>query len=87
MGTGFDFELPVHTGAGATSVEEQQAINSWKGVIANPRSKPPSRQPPGVWGKPTKVNNVETLRNVPAILAIGVEWYQNISKSKDAGTK
>ncbi len=38
-------------------------------------------------GKPTCVNNVETLCNVPAILANGVEWYQNISKSEDAGTK
>ncbi|MFO6295762.1 NADH-quinone oxidoreductase subunit F, partial [Pseudomonas aeruginosa] len=41
----------------------------------------------GVRGKPTCVNNVETLCNVPAILANGVEWYQNISTSKDAGTK
>lgn len=40
-----------------------------------------------MWGKPTCVNNVETLCNVPAILANGVEWYQGISSSKDAGTK
>ncbi len=48
---------------------------------------PPFPATSGVWGKPTCVNNVETLCNVPAILANGVEWYQNISKSKDAGTK
>ncbi|PVW82709.1 NADH-quinone oxidoreductase subunit F, partial [Klebsiella pneumoniae] len=67
--------------------EETALINSLEGRRANPRSKPPFPASSGVWGKPTCVNNVETLCNVPAILANGVEWYQNISTSKDAGTK
>uniref|UniRef100_A0A914Z2H5 NADH-ubiquinone oxidoreductase 75 kDa subunit, mitochondrial n=23 Tax=cellular organisms TaxID=131567 RepID=A0A914Z2H5_9BILA len=88
MGTGFDFELFVHTGAGRYICGEETAlINSLEGRRANPRSKPPFPATSGAWGKPTCVNNVETLCNVPAILANGVEWYQNISKSKDAGTK
>ena len=87
-GTGFDFELFVHTGAGRYICGEETAlINSPEGRRANPRSKPPFPASSGVWGKPTCVNNVETLCNVPAILANGVEWYQGISSSKDAGTK
>jgi NADH:ubiquinone oxidoreductase subunit F (NADH-binding) len=78
----------VHTGAGRYICGEETAlINSLEGRRANPRSKPPFPASSGVWGKPTCVNNVETLCNVPAILANGVEWYQNISTSKDAGTK
>ena len=88
LGTGFDFELFVHTGAGRYICGEETAlINSLEGRRANPRSKPPFPASSGVWGKPTCVNNVETLCNVPAILANGVEWYQGISSSKDAGTK
>lgn len=68
-------------------VKKTALINSLEGRRANPRSKPPFPASSGAWGKPTCVNNVETLCNVPAILANGVEWYQNISKSKDAGTK
>ncbi|TCW00322.1 NADH-quinone oxidoreductase subunit NuoF [Biostraticola tofi] len=90
LGTGFDFELIVHTGAGRYICGEETAlINSLEGRRANPRSKPPFPASAGVWGKPTCVNNVETLCNVPAILEHGVEWYQGITagKSKDAGTK
>lgn len=78
----------MHTGAGRYICGEETAlINSLEGRRANPQSKPPFPASSGVWGKPTCVNNVETLCNVPAILANGVEWYQNISTSKDAGTK
>lgn len=78
----------MHTGAGRYICGEETAlINSPEGRRANPRSKPPFPASSGVWGKPTCVNNVETLCNVPAILANGVEWYQGISSSKDAGTK
>lgn len=88
LGTGFDFELIVHTGAGRYICGEETAlINSLEGRRANPRSKPPFPASAGVWGKPTCVNNVETLSNVPAILANGVDWYKNISKSDDTGTK
>jgi NADH-quinone oxidoreductase subunit F len=90
LGTGFDFELVVHTGAGRYICGEETAlINSLEGRRANPRSKPPFPASSGVWGKPTCVNNVETLCNVPAIIEYGVEWYKSISagKSNDAGTK
>ena len=88
LGTGFDFELIVHTGAGRYICGEETAlINSLEGRRANPRSKPPFPASAGVWGKPTCVNNVETLCNVPAILANGVEWYTGISGSEDKGTK
>ncbi|SES91758.1 NADH-quinone oxidoreductase subunit F [Thorsellia anophelis DSM 18579] len=90
LGTGFDFELFVHTGAGRYICGEETAlINSLEGRRANPRSKPPFPASSGVWGKPTCVNNVETLSNVPAILQNGVDWYIGLSagKSNDAGTK
>ncbi|MGF7449545.1 NADH-quinone oxidoreductase subunit F, partial [Klebsiella michiganensis] len=62
LGTGFDFELFVHTGAGRYICGEETAlINSLEGRRANPRSKPPFPASSGVWGKPTCVNNVETL--------------------------
>ncbi|PPI86721.1 NADH-quinone oxidoreductase subunit NuoF [Candidatus Pantoea edessiphila] len=86
--TDFSFELIVHTGAGRYICGEETAlINSLEGKRANPRSKPPFPANVGVWGKPTCVNNVETLSNIPAILLNGVKWYRNISKSEDTGTK
>ena len=88
LGTGFDFELFVHTGAGRYICGEETAlINSLEGTPREPALQAAVPGELGVWGKPTCVNNVETLCNVPAILANGVEWYQNISTSKDAGTK
>lgn len=90
LGSGFSFELFVHTGAGRYICGEETAlINSLEGRRANPRAKPPFPAMVGAWGKPTCVNNVETLCNVPAIVLNGKEWYQGLSagKSKDAGTK
>ena len=90
LGTDFNFELFVHTGAGRYICGEETAlINSLEGRRANPRAKPPFPATSGVWGKPTCVNNVETLCNVPAIIEHGKEWYLDLSqgKSKDAGTK
>ncbi|MGL4861176.1 MAG: NADH-quinone oxidoreductase subunit NuoF [Enterobacteriaceae bacterium] len=90
LGSGFDFELFVHTGAGRYICGEETAlINSLEGRRANPRSKPPFPATVGAWGKPSCVNNVETLCNVPAIIEHGVSWYQGLSagKSADAGTK
>ncbi|MEQ5184258.1 NADH-quinone oxidoreductase subunit NuoF [Providencia alcalifaciens] len=90
LGSGFDFELFVHTGAGRYICGEETAlINSLEGRRANPRSKPPFPASSGAWGKPTCVNNVETICNVPAILEHGDQWYIDLSagKSKDAGTK
>lgn len=90
LGSGFDFELFVHTGAGRYICGEETAlINSLEGRRANPRSKPPFPAAVGVWGKPTCVNNVETLCNVPAIVGNGVDWYKTLARpgSEDMGTK
>ena len=90
LGSGWNFELFVHTGAGRYICGEETAlINSLEGRRANPRAKPPFPQIAGLWGKPTVVNNVETLSNVPHIVLRGGAWFQSLSqgKSKDAGTK
>lgn len=88
LGTGFDFDLFIHTGAGRYICGEETAlINSLEGRRANPRSKPPFPAIAGVWGKPTCVNNVETLTNIPAIVSNGAAWYRALSKSEDTGTK
>jgi NADH-quinone oxidoreductase subunit F len=90
LGSGWDFELFVHTGAGRYICGEETAlINSLEGRRANPRAKPPFPQIAGLWGKPTVVNNVETLSNIPHIVMRGSAWFQGLSqgKSKDGGTK
>ncbi|MDB5986744.1 MAG: nuoF [Nevskia sp.] len=89
-GGDWGFELFVHTGAGRYICGEETAlINSLEGRRANPRAKPPFPQIAGLWGKPTVVNNVETLCNVPHIVLRGAAWFQGLNqgKSKDAGTK
>ena len=92
LGSDFSFDLHVHTGAGRYICGEETAlINCLEGRRANPRTKPPFPQVAGAWGRPTVVNNVETLNNVPAIVLNGSEWYQNLPKDKGAsetpGTK
>lgn len=90
LGSGFSLPLTVHTGAGRYICGEETAlINSLEGRRANPRAKPPFPQIAGLWGRPTVVNNVETLNNVPAILMRGADWFKDLSqgKSTDAGTK
>lgn len=90
LGSGFDFELYLHTGAGRYICGEETAlINSLEGRRAIPRAKPPFPAAVGAWGKPTCVNNVETLCNVPAIVAHGVDWYRSLCRpgSEDMGTK
>lgn len=90
LNSGFNLNIFVHTGAGRYICGEETAlINSLEGYRANPRSKPPFPAQLGIWGKPTCINNVETLCNIPAILEHGVEWYRSIAnkQSKDTGTK
>ena len=90
LGSGWSMDLYVHTGAGRYICGEETAlINSLEGRRANPRAKPPFPQIAGAWGKPTIVNNVETLCNVPAIVMRGADWFKSLSegKSPDAGTK
>ena len=90
LGSGWSYDCFVHTGAGRYICGEETAlINSLEGRRANPRAKPPFPAISGVWGRPTVVNNVETLCNVPAIVLNGGEWFRGLSqgKSKDGGTK
>jgi NADP-reducing hydrogenase subunit HndC len=86
--TGFDFELHVHAGAGAYICGEETAlIESIEGKRGEPRSRPPYPPTHGLWGKPTLINNVETLANVPPIIRNGAEWYRQIGTSSSPGTK
>ncbi|CAL4042333.1 NADH-quinone oxidoreductase subunit F [Buchnera aphidicola (Tetraneura ulmi)] len=88
LGTDFNFNLFLHSGAGRYICGEETAlINSLEGRRATPRSKPPFPAVSGLWGKPTCINNVETLSNVPSIFLHGIDWYKNLSNSEDSGTK
>jgi NADP-reducing hydrogenase subunit HndC len=88
FGSAFSFELHVHSGAGAYICGEETAlIESIEGKRGEPRSRPPYPTTHGLWGKPTLVNNVETLANVPAILRNGAAWYRAIGTKSSPGTK
>ena len=88
LGTGFDLDIILHTSAGRYICGEETALlNALEGKRANPRAKPPFPQVSGLWGKPTIVNNVETICNLPGILTYGIEWYQSLTKGVDHGTK
>jgi NADH-quinone oxidoreductase subunit F len=88
FGTDFSFDLYVHSSAGRYMCgEETGLLNSLEGKRATPRFKPPFPQVSGLWGRPTVVNNVETLYNVPHIVKRGAEWFKGLGKSNDAGTK
>lgn len=89
-GSGFDFDIAVHTGAGRYICGEETALlNALEGERANPRTKPPFPGQSGAWGKPSVVNNVETLCNVPGVILNGADWYQGLSgeRTDDGGTK
>ncbi len=86
--TGFDLDIILHTSAGRYICGEETALlNALEGKRANPRAKPPFPQVSGLWGKPTIVNNVETICNLPGILTYGVDWYHGLTKGNDHGTK
>lgn len=88
MGTDFSFELHVHSGAGAYICGEETAlIESIEGKRGEPRARPPYPTTHGLWGKPTLVNNVETLANVPPILRHGADWYRSFGTPSSPGTK
>jgi len=88
LGTGFDCEIYVHTGAGAYICGEETALlESLEGKRGNPRIKPPFPAVKGVWDRPTVVNNVETIAAVVPIMNIGGEEYAKIGVGKSAGTK
>ena len=88
LGSGFSFDIHMHSGAGAYVCGEETALlESIEGKRGEPRSRPPYPTTHGIWGKPTLVNNVETLANVPPILLNGAEWYRSIGTPSSPGTK
>jgi len=88
FGTGFNFKLHVHAGAGAYICGEETAlIESIEGKRGEPRARPPYPTTNGLWGKPTLVNNVETLANIAPILRNGADWYRSFGPSTSPGTK
>ncbi len=88
LGSDYSLDLRLHASAGRYICGEETALlNALEGKRAIPRAKPPHPQVSGLWGKPTIVNNVETLCNVPHIVSNGVEWYRGLSHTKDGGTK
>ena len=88
LGTGFGLEMHLHTSAGRYICGEETALlNALEGKRGIPRSKPPFPQVSGLWGRPTIVNNAETLSNLPHIISRGAAWYGGLSQSPDRGTK
>jgi len=87
-GSGWDFDLYVHRGAGAyISGEETALIESLEGKKGMPRLKPPFPAACGLYGAPTTVNNVESIAVVPTILRRGASWFAALGRPKNAGTK
>ncbi|MCF6159161.1 MAG: NADH-quinone oxidoreductase subunit NuoF [wastewater metagenome] len=88
LGKGFDFDIEIKKGAGAFVCGEETAlIASIEGKRGMPRAKPPYPATSGLWGKPTCINNVETLANIPVILEKGASWFNTIGTEKSKGTK
>ena len=88
LGSGFDCDVFMHRGAGAYEAGEETAlIESLEGKRAQPRIKPPFPAAEGLYGCPTAVNNVETLCNVPPIIANGAEWFAGLGPEKNGGPK
>ncbi len=89
LGSGYDCEVVLHEGAGAYICGEETALmTSLEGNRGYPRLKPPFPAQSGVWGRPTTINNVETLANVPFIVERGVEWFKSLGKDpKNTGPK
>lgn len=88
LGSGYDLEMILHISMGRYICGEETAlINALEGKRAIPRAKPPYPVVSGLFGKPTIVNNVETLCNVPHIIEKGAEWFKGLSKSPEGGTK
>ncbi|MEM1436569.1 MAG: NADH-quinone oxidoreductase subunit NuoF [Pseudomonadota bacterium] len=88
FGSDFRLSLSIHRSGGRYICGEETALlNALEGKRAQPRMKPPFPPASGAWGRPTIVNNVETLCNVPAIIRHGAQWYQELGIGDDAGTK
>ena len=88
LGTDFSFDIEIRYGAGAFVCGEETAlIHSMEGKRGEPTLKPPYPAECGYQGKPTNVNNVETLANIPVILTKGYEWFASIGTERSKGTK
>jgi NADH-quinone oxidoreductase subunit F len=88
FGTDFSLDIFVHLGAGAYICGEETALlESLEGKLGQPRLRPPFPAAKGLYAQPTVVNNVETLANLPPIVARGVEWYRSIGTKDSPGTK
>jgi NADH-quinone oxidoreductase subunit F len=86
LGTSFSLEMYVHRGAGAYICgEETSLMESLEGKRPYPRSKPPFPAQYGLWGKPTTINNIETLANVPILFQKGLEWYTSLGAPDHPG--
>ncbi len=87
-GSGYDFELYLHRGAGAYICgEETGLLESLEGKKGQPRLKPPFPAAVGLYGRPTTVNNVETIAVVPTILRRGASWFAGLGRPNNTGTK
>ncbi len=88
LGSGVDFELHTHLGAGAYICGEETALlESLEGKKGQPRFKPPFPASYGLYGRPTTINNTETLASVPTILQKGGKWFHELGKPNNGGTK
>jgi NADH-quinone oxidoreductase subunit F len=88
FGTDFSLRIYTHLGAGAYICGEETAmLESIEGKRGQPRVRPPFPPAVGLYGKPTIVNNVETLTNVPLIVARGAQWYKSMGTADSAGVK
>jgi len=88
MGSGFDFDLYSHLGGGAYICGEETALlESIEGKKGQPRFKPPFPAMFGLYGKPTIINNTETLASVPQIMTSGGEWFKNLGVENSGGSK
>jgi len=88
LGTGFDFDIDIARGSGAFVCGEETALmRSIEGKRGEPRPRPPFPALAGLWEKPTVLNNVETLANIPLIIANGAQWFRSVGTEKSPGTK
>jgi len=88
MGSGIDFDIDVHLGAGAYICGEETALlESIEGKKGQPRFKPPFPASYGLYGRPTTINNTETLSSIPSIMREGGQWFLDLGKPNNGGTK
>ena len=88
LGSKLDFDIEIRSGAGSyVCGEETGLIESMEGNRGEPRLRPPYPAVAGLWGRPTVINNVETLANIPVIMSIGADGYRKVGTEKCPGTK